>query len=124
MFSGYPMMNVDGTEWYFPQRLTDDTGGGGQRKRQPGPERPRRRCHHGSPPPQEPCGSTPSAPAWVGRRARRARSSWPSSRASRQRNLTLINRQSTYSHNDPAGAYPRNVFFAGLVPFLSSVGAH
>ncbi len=26
MFSGYPMKNVDGTEWYFPQRLTDDTG--------------------------------------------------------------------------------------------------
>ena len=26
MFSGYPMQNVDGTEWYFPQRLTDDTG--------------------------------------------------------------------------------------------------
>ncbi len=26
MFSGYPMQNTDGTEWYFPQRLTDDTG--------------------------------------------------------------------------------------------------
>jgi hypothetical protein len=38
------------------------------------------------------------------------------------RNLTLINRQSTYAHNDPAGAYPRNVFFAHLVPFLGSVG--
>ena len=26
MFSGYPMLGVDGSEWYFPQRLTDDTG--------------------------------------------------------------------------------------------------
>ena len=26
MFSGNPMQNVDGTEWYFPQRLTEDTG--------------------------------------------------------------------------------------------------
>ena len=26
MFSGAGMQNVDGVEWYFPQRLTDDTG--------------------------------------------------------------------------------------------------
>ncbi len=36
-------------------------------------------------------------------------------------NLTLINRHSTYAHNDPAGAYPRNAFFAHLLPFLSRV---
>jgi hypothetical protein len=40
------------------------------------------------------------------------------------RNLTLINRQSTYAHNDPAGAYPHNVFFAHLVPFLENIGLH
>jgi hypothetical protein len=39
-------------------------------------------------------------------------------------NLTLVNRQSTYSHNDPAGAYPRNVFFSHLVPFLEKVSSH
>ena len=36
-------------------------------------------------------------------------------------NLLLINRQSTYAHNDPAGAYPRNAFFAGLMRFLARV---
>jgi hypothetical protein len=36
--------------------------------------------------------------------------------------LTLVNRQSTYSHNDPAGAYPDNVFFDHLVPFLKKIG--
>ena len=25
MLSGYPLQNVDGTEWYFPQRLPDDS---------------------------------------------------------------------------------------------------
>ena len=25
MLSGYPLLGVDGTEWYFPQRLTDDS---------------------------------------------------------------------------------------------------
>ena len=38
-------------------------------------------------------------------------------------NLTLANYQSTYSHNDPAGAYPNNAFFDRLVPFLGKVAA-
>jgi pimeloyl-ACP methyl ester carboxylesterase len=38
-----------------------------------------------------------------------------------KRNLILINRHSTYAHNDPAGAFPRNVFFDHLVPFLSKI---
>jgi hypothetical protein len=36
-------------------------------------------------------------------------------------NLLLINRASTYAHNDPAGAYPHNAFFAGLMRFLARV---
>ena len=36
-------------------------------------------------------------------------------------NLTLVNRQSTYAHNDPAGAYPHNEFFDRLVPFLQHI---
>jgi len=39
-------------------------------------------------------------------------------------NLTLVNRQDTYAHNDPAGAYPANDFFAQLVPFLHKVSIH
>ena len=27
----------------------------------------------------------------------------------------------TYSHNDPAGAYPNNAFFAHLIPFLDGI---
>ena len=38
-----------------------------------------------------------------------------------KRNLVLINRHSTYAHNDPAGAFPNNVFFDHLVPFLSRI---
>ena len=26
MFAGWGLQGVDGSEWYFPQRLTDDTG--------------------------------------------------------------------------------------------------
>lgn len=35
--------------------------------------------------------------------------------------LTLVNQASTYSHNDPAGAYPHNVFFSHLVPYLKAI---
>jgi hypothetical protein len=35
----------------------------------------------------------------------------------------LINRQATYAHNDPASAYPHNVFFDHLVPFLEQVAS-
>jgi hypothetical protein len=38
--------------------------------------------------------------------------------------LTLIDRQTTYAHNDPAGAYPVNAFFSGLVPFLHRVASN
>ena len=36
-------------------------------------------------------------------------------------NLTLINEEETYSHNDPAGAYPTNAFFNQLVPYLEGL---
>jgi thymidine phosphorylase len=29
--------------------------------------------------------------------------------------------QATYSHNDPAGAYPKNAFFSNLVKFLNKI---
>ncbi len=38
-----------------------------------------------------------------------------------RRNLTLVSRHATYAHNDPAGAYPRNAFFSGLVRFLRGI---
>jgi hypothetical protein len=37
--------------------------------------------------------------------------------------LTLIARPGAYAHNDPAGAYPHNAFFTGLVRFLDKVDA-
>src|SRR5581483_10922373 len=37
------------------------------------------------------------------------------------KNLLLVNRHSTYAHNDPAGAYPHNAFFTNLVKFLRKV---
>jgi hypothetical protein len=37
------------------------------------------------------------------------------------RNLTLIDRHETYSHNDPNSASPQNDFVDGLGPFLAKI---
>jgi hypothetical protein len=121
MFSGYPMKNVDGTEWYFPQRLTDDTGvvdNGNANPAQKVLDVDATMGHH-----------LPKALRIYAFGARLGgegvlqdarilanQSGIPLS------HLTLVNRQSTYSHNDPAGAYPNNVFFDHLVPFLEKIG--
>jgi hypothetical protein len=122
MFSGTGVKNADGTEWYFPQRLTDDTAAIAN-------------------------GTDNAAQKVLGLRATMGRQLPRGLRiyafgaalggqviltAARQlavqsriplRNLTLINRHRTYAHNDPNGAYPKNVFFAHLVPFLGKVAA-
>jgi pimeloyl-ACP methyl ester carboxylesterase len=120
MFSGAGLQNVDGTEWYFPQRLTDDTGA----------------VANGN---ANPAQAVLDVHSTMGRQLPKAlkvyafgaalggaavpadaqllaqQSGIPAS------NLTLVNAAPTYAHNDPAGAYPNNLFFAKLVPFLQSV---
>jgi hypothetical protein len=122
MLSGYPIQNADGSEWYFPQRLTDDTMAVGNGIANPaqavlgvdatmGRELPHRLllyafgAHLGG------------QGVLVATALLAAQSGIPKS------HLTLINRQSTYAHNDPAGAYPKDAFVAGLVPFLKKVAA-
>ena len=123
MFSGYPMKSVDGTEWYFPQRLTDDTAVVDNGNANPaqsvlgvdatmGHALPKNLLIYAFGARLGGAGVLASATLLA------SQSGIP------QGNLTLVNRQSTYSHNDPAGAYPNNVFFAHLVPFLAKVSAH
>lgn len=123
MFSGASVTSADGSEWYFPQRLTDDTGA----------------VANGNPnPAQAVLGLDAtmghSLPKNLRIYAFGARLGGPGVPAAARilaqqsqiplSNLTLVNRQSIYAHNDPAGAYPHNDFFADLVPFLNTVNAH
>lgn len=124
MFSGAGVANADGTEWYFPERLTIDTAGVNNGLPSPaqhvlglrttmGRRLPRRLLIYAF-------GARLSGPGDLLLDATRrlaAQSHLPA------RNLTLVNRPS-YAHNDPAGAYPRNAFFARLIPFLSKVASH
>jgi pimeloyl-ACP methyl ester carboxylesterase len=123
MFSGYPMKNADGTEWYFPQRLTDDTGAvdnGNANPAQKVLDVDATMGHH--------LPKDLRIYAFGARLGGEGVFQDATILAQQShiplRNLTLVNRQSTYSHNDPAGAYPNNVFFDYLVPFLKKISSN
>ena len=121
MFSGAEVDDADGTEWYFPQRLTDDTAAVADGNANPaqsvldvqstmGHDLPHSlliyafAAHLGGP------------GVLTATKALAQQSGIPMS------HLTLVDEHATYAHNDPAGAYPNNIFFAHLVPFLKKVG--
>jgi hypothetical protein len=123
MFSGTGVSDADGTEWYFPERLTLDLRGVGrglansaQRvlglRTTLGRRLPRSLLIYGF-------GARIGGQAILTEARQLARQS-----RIPLRNLTLVNRRRTYAHNDPAGAYPHNAFFAHLIPFLSKVTRH
>ena len=120
MFSGLGVANADGTEWYFPERLTIDSGAVDNGNSNPaqrvlgvsarlGRRLPRRLLIYAF------GARLGGAAVLQDAQSLAAQSGIPAS------NLLLINRQGTYAHNDPAGAYPHNAFFAGLMRFLARV---
>jgi pimeloyl-ACP methyl ester carboxylesterase len=122
MFAAPSIQGIDGSEWYFPLRLTQDSDAVDNGNANPaqqvfdvdatmGHHLPKNLLIYAF-------GARLGGAAVTGdAQALAAQSGIPAS------NLTLENYQSTYSHNDPAGAYPDNAFFAHLVPFLARVSA-
>ena len=123
MFSGMGINNVDGTEWYFPQRLTDDTGAVGNGLANPAQSVLGVDATQGRHLPKSLLIYAFGA-ALGGIRVLQAAQALAKQSGIPASNLTLVNRQSTYAHNDPSGAYPHNVFFAHLVPFLHTISPH
>jgi pimeloyl-ACP methyl ester carboxylesterase len=122
MFSGEGIQNANGTEWYFPQRLTDDTAAVDNGNANPGQSVLDVDATMGH--------SLPKNLLIYAFGARLGGASVPQdAQVLAQQsgipmsNLTLANYQSTYSHNDPAGAYPNNAFFNRLIPFLGKVSS-
>ncbi len=119
MLSGYPLIGVDGTEWYFPQRLTDDSAA----------------IDNGNPNPAQKVFGIKTTMghrlprslrmyafgAYGGTEITDATAALAAQSRIPKRHLILISRHGTYAHNDPAGAYPQNAFFDHLVVFLNSI---
>src|SRR5262249_26115896 len=121
MLSGTGLSSADGIEWYFPERLTIDTGAVANGNENAAQSVLNVHSTQGSDLPQSLriyAFATELGKQGVLTAAETLakQSGIPSS------NLTLINEETAYAHNDPAGASPNNEFFNQLVPFLEGIG--
>jgi hypothetical protein len=120
MMSGSGVGNADGSEWYFPTRLTLDLAAIGNGTPSPAQRVMGLRTTLGRRLPHSlriyGFGARLGGAEILAEIRQLARQSGIPSR-----HLTLIDRHASYAHNDPAGAYPRNVFFSHLVTFLHTV---
>jgi pimeloyl-ACP methyl ester carboxylesterase len=122
MFSGWGLKNLDGTAWYHPLRLTIDAGAVAAGNANPAQKVLGVRATHGHDLPRR-LRLFAFGAALGGQRVLDAARVLATQSHIPKRQLTLIDRQRTYAHNDPAGAAPqRNEFLKRLVPFLDRLG--
>ena len=120
MFSGTGLKSLDGTAWYHPQRLTIDSGAvaaGNANPAQDILDVPATHGHDLSPDLR----IYAFGAALGGQRVLDAATILASQSGIPAANVTLIDRQETYSHNDPNSAFPENEFVDNLVTFLRTV---
>jgi pimeloyl-ACP methyl ester carboxylesterase len=125
MLSGTGLQSIDGSEWYFPERLTIDTGAvadGNENAAQKVLEVDSTEGHHLRRSLRILAIDTELDKFLGGGNALQAAQILAEQSRIPKAKLTLIDREDTYAHNDPAGAYPANAFFEALVPFLVHIG--
>ncbi len=125
MLSGTETKKADGSEWYFPERLTLDSGAVGNGIPNPAQAVMGVDAIHGTelPPSLHILAINSELDKHFGggfttltfAEELAAQSGIPNS------NVTLINAENEYAHNDPNGAYPNNLFVEHLVPFLEGL---
>jgi pimeloyl-ACP methyl ester carboxylesterase len=119
MLSGTGLTAMDGTAWYHPMRLTIDAGAVGDGNANPAQSVLDVKSIHGDDLKKMPIYAFGAALGGEGvldaARALAHQSGIPDSE------LTLVNRQNTYAHNDPSAASPDNDFLDNLIPFLAKI---
>jgi hypothetical protein len=118
MLSGTGLTSVDGSAWYHPRRLTIDSGAVAAGNANPAQAILDVHATHGHDLgrhlPIYAFGAALGGQLVLDAATILARQSGiPDSQ------LTLVNRQSTYAHNDPSAASPSNDFLDNLIPFLA-----
>ncbi|HXR29033.1 MAG TPA: hypothetical protein VN772_05585 [Solirubrobacteraceae bacterium] len=125
MLSGSPVQRADGEEWYFPERLTIDTGAVAEGNANPAQTVLGEHAIHGSELPTSlhilAINSELDKLIGPGFNSLKAAEILAEQSKIPSANVTLIEEESTYAHNDPAGAYPNNEFMNKLVPFLEGL---
>jgi hypothetical protein len=120
MLSGAGLTGADGNEWYFPERLTIDTGAVAEGNANPAQEVLGEHATHGHELPTSL--RILAIDTELGKEGvLKAAEILAEQSGIPHENLTLINEESAYAHNDPAGAFPNNEFFNHLVPFLEGL---
>jgi len=130
MLSGAGLPNANGTEWYFPERLTIDTGAVAEGNANPAQQVLEEHAIHGHelPPSLKILAINSELDKALGLNSLQAAEILAEQSGIPRENLTLIDREETYAHNDPAGADPAgegvqgNVFFKELATFLRGIG--
>jgi pimeloyl-ACP methyl ester carboxylesterase len=121
MFSGWGLKGLDGTAWYHPQRLTIDAGAVAAGNKNPAQKVLDVHATHGKDLPRKLRIYAFGAALGATRVLDAARALAKQSHIPRSR-LVLVDRHTTYAHNDPNSASPeRNDFLKRLIPFLKSI---
>jgi pimeloyl-ACP methyl ester carboxylesterase len=121
MFSGWGLKSLDGTAWYHPQRLTIDSGAVAAGNKNPAQNVLDVHATHGKDLPKR-LRIYAFGAALGGQRVLDAATILAQQSGIRKNRLVLLDRHTTYSHNDPNSASPKNDFVAKLIPFLKKVG--
>jgi pimeloyl-ACP methyl ester carboxylesterase len=121
MFSGWGLKSLDGTAWYHPQRLTIDSGAVAAGNKNPAQNVLDVHATHGKDLPKR-LRIYAFGAALGGQRVLDAATILAQQSGIGKNRLVLLDRHTTYSHNDPNSASPKNDFVAKLIPFLKKVG--
>ena len=121
MFSGWGLKSLDGTAWYHPQRLTIDSGAVAAGNKNPAQDVLDVRATHGKDLPKR-LRIYAFGAALGGTRVLDAATILASQSGIPKKQVVLLDRHTTYSHNDPNSASPKNDFVKKLIPFLKKVG--
>ncbi|HKG34958.1 MAG TPA: hypothetical protein VKA89_00820, partial [Solirubrobacterales bacterium] len=123
MFSGWGLQNLDGTAWYHPLRLTIDAGAVGGGVANPGQAILNVHSTDAAKLPKR-LRIYAFGAALGGQRVLSAARTLARIARIPKRNLKLVNRETTYAHNDPNSADPKvNAFLKRLIPFLRKLEA-
>jgi hypothetical protein len=127
MLAGTGVNGADGDEWYFPERLTIDTGAVADGNANPAQEVLGEKAIHGHELPQSlRILAISSELDKLGYDTLSAARTLAEQSGIPAQNVTLIDREDEYAHNDPAAAEPEgnvegNVFFTELKSFLAGI---
>ena len=115
MFSGFGLRGLDGTAWYHPLRLTIDGGAVGAGNRNPAQKVLDVRATHGDDLPRN-LRIYAFGAALGGKRVLDAATALAKQSHIPRSHLTLLDRHTTYAHNDPNSAAPEERLREGADP--------